>query len=356
MEMVPVGGPGPGVTQSGEESPFFELDRRARDLARLETSPVRRRYLEAEIPLYGRFTVDDNRLADITSWTAGRITRLHVKTEGLRVRRGAPLYDIYSPQLIAAQEELLLGYGGESAREKLRLLGLDAESISGIEEEGSPREVLTIRAPAAGTVLELPVREGDYVREGSLLFRIADLSRLWLWLEVYEADLSLVHEGLTLEYEVEAHPGRSFKATIDYLDPALDPGTRSLGVRAAVDNSAGLLKPEMFAGGTLRSVLRREGGFPLSVPASAPLFTGRRALVYVEAEVGRYEAREVRLGRRAGDYYEVLEGLAEGEAVVIRGAFKIDSSLQIQGRTSMMQPEPDESSVTHGIGAGHHGH
>ncbi len=275
-----------------------------------------------------------------------------------------------------------------AAREKLRLLGLKEEQIERVERERRASDHLTIYAPTGGVVIEKHLSEGAYVQTGTPIYTIADLSRLWLELRAYESDLSWIHYGQAVEFSTEAHPGEVFSGQISFVDPVLDERTRTVRVRVNVANERGRLKPGMLvwavaqaevgaagramsfalmgkwispmhpeivrdAPGTcdicgMALVRAEELGYgtgdeagretPLVVPASAPLLTGKRAVVYVALGEGLYEGREVVLGPRAGDYYLIREGLREGEEVVVNGAFKIDSALQIRAQPSAMYP------------------
>lgn len=243
----------------------------AAKLMEIQTSVVERKFVTAEIRMVGKVDYDETRVKNITAWVAGRIDRLFVDFTGITVNKGDHMVELYSPELISAQAELLLYSTKLLAREKLRLLGLTAEQIEQIEKTGKPVDHLTIRAPIGGVVIHKNATEGMYVDTGTPIYRVADLS-------------------------------------------------------------------------------------PLVIPVSAALVTGRkldRAVVYVkkpDTEKPTYEGREIVLGPRAGDYYIVKSGLAEGEIVVTNGNFKIDSAMQIQAKPSMMSPEGEKAP------AGHHGH
>ena len=273
----------------------------------------------------------------------------------------------------------------EAAREKLRLLGLKEEQIKRVEREHRASDHLTIYAPTGGVVIKKHLSEGAYVQTGTPIYTIADLSRLWLELRAYESDISWIHYGQAVEFSTEAYPGEVFNGQISFVDPVLDERTRTVRVRVNVANEQGRLKPGMLVWAVAQAEVGAHGRamspalkgkwispmhpeivrdapgacdicgmalvcaeelydtgdeaereMPLVVPASAPLLTGKRAVVYVALGEGLYEGREVVLGPRAGDYYLVREGLREGEQVVVNGAFKIDSALQIRAQPSMM--------------------
>jgi Cu(I)/Ag(I) efflux system membrane fusion protein len=228
--------------------------------------------------------------------------------------------------------------------------------VRAIEEAGRAFEQVTLTSPIAGTVLERHGDEGEYVEPGGLLYTIADLSFLWLELEAFERDLPWIEVGAPVSFQTPSHPGMTFEAHVSFIEPLLRPETRTVRVRVEVPNPHGRLKPGMFV--TARVAGRPRAGWgsqahnsaaPLVIPATAPLLTGRRAVVYVMDETAdrpTFEGREVVLGPRAGDFYPVLEGLAEGELVVTRGAFKIDSALQILTRPSMLSlPAGDVTST-----------
>ena len=373
----------------------------AAKLMEIETSTVERKFVTAEIRMVGKIEYDETRVKNITAWVPGRsrIERLFVDFTGITVKKGDHMVDLYSPELISAQAELLLSSTKLLAREKLRLLGLTAEQIEQIEKTGKPVDYLTIYAPIGGVVVHKNATEGMYVTEGSKLYTIADLSHLWVKLDAYESDMMWIRYGQEVEFTVEAYPGEVFKGRITFIDPMLNDKTRTVKVRVNVSNTDGKLKPEMFVRAVVRakvaqsgivmdpdmagkwicpmhpSVIKTEAGScdicgmdlvtteslgyikadlpdeaPLVIPASAPLITGKRAVVYVQmpnTEKPTYQGREIVLGPRAGDYYLVKEGLAEGEVVVTNGNFKIDSAMQIQAKPSMMNPEGEKAPTGH---------
>jgi Cu(I)/Ag(I) efflux system membrane fusion protein len=418
MDLIPL------ETGSGDDlgPRQLRMSESARQLARIQTSTVKRAFAEAEIRMVGRVAYDETRVSYITAWVPGRLDRLYADYTGVMVSPGDHMVHMYSPQLLASQEELVQARRAidalsdsqsrvllstaratvEASREKLRLLGLTPEQISEVERTGETSDHLTIYAPIGGVVVSKDALEGMYVQTGSRIYTIADLSRLWILLDAYESDLPWLRYGQRVEFTSPSFPGETFDAVISFIDPIVDPKTRTVKVRAVVDNSAGRLKPDMFTSGVVRSRIDQEGhvldlqlagkwigpmhpeivkdgpgdcdicgmplvpaeeyGYaervsddpaaPLLVPATAALLTGTRAVVYVELQnrdEPTYEGREVTLGPRAGDFYVVRSGLSEGESVVTNGAFKIDAELQIQAKPSMMSPEGG------GAPAHHHG-
>lgn len=388
----------------------FTTSEAAKALMDIETVPVERRFVTATVRMVGKIDYDETRLAYITAWVPGRLDRLFVDYTGIAVREGDHMVELYSPDLLVTQGELLEWARAvkglkesdvlrestlaslAAAREKLRLWGLTQQQIADIEKRGKATDRMTIYAPRGGIVIHKHAQQGMYVNTGTRIYTIADLSGVWVKLSAYESDLIWLRYGQKVQFASISHPGQTFEGTISFIDPVLDPKTRTVKVRVNASNADGRLKPEMFvkaevsaqvaAGGRVMDpalagkwispmhpeivkdasgtcdvcgmpLVRAESlGYvsadpaeadkPLVIPVSAALVTGRRAVVYVEvpgADRPTYEGREIALGPRAGEHYIVREGLREGERVVVRGNFKIDSALQIQAKPSMMSPE-----------------
>jgi len=360
MDLVPVDTDASGAVGERE----LTLSDGARRLARIRTVPVERRAVSVEVRTVGKIDYDETRVSDITSYVPGRLERMLVDYTGVTVRRGDPMVEIYSPDLIAAQEELLQAIRARAslerstvevvrqmaaatvtaARERLRLWGLLEEQIAEIERRGAAMERVTLNAPMTGVVIEKHANPGSYVATGTPIYTVADLGRVWARLESYESEVAWLRVGQEVEFRTEAYPGTVFRGTIAFIDPVVDPRTRTVDVRVDVPNRDGRLKPEMLVHAVLRARVSGNGAgeAPLVIPATAPLITGKRAVVYVEkpgTEQPTYEGREIELGPRAGEVYVVREGLAEGERVVVEGNFKLDSALQIRAKPSMMLPD-----------------
>lgn len=353
MDLIPVSG---GDDDGDPSVPRLSVSPRSAALMQVETAPVARRAVSTSILLYGKVDVDETRLRHIAAWVPGRLEKLFVDTTGVEVRAGQPMVVVYSPPLVAAQQELVQSLeavrrlpegaapshraGAEAlaaaARDKLRLLGLDEARVEEIARTGRVEDRLTLAAPVDGVVTAREATEGMYVATGQRIYSLADLSQVWVQLEAHERDVAWLRVGQPVTFSVRALPGESFRGTVAFIQPTVGEATRTVQVRVNVPNTGRRLKPGMFATGEV--LAPRDGPAPLVVPASAPLVTGRRAIVYVqvEGETPSFEGREVVLGPKSGDQYVVLEGLAEGEIVVTRGAFKIDSELQIRARPSMM--------------------
>ncbi len=361
MDLIVAGG-----ASSDRADDRVVLSDRARRLAQLRTEPVRRQGEAAgEVRLLGRVEPDESTQKAVTTWIGGRIDQLQVSTTGEQVRRGQVIATLYSPEVYSAHQDLLtarsqverLDDGTESAasaaraalraaEDRLRLLGVPDTELERMASAERPRQSIAIRSPFAGTVIERIATEGAYVQTGSPLYRIADLSKLWIQLDAYESDLPRLQVGQEVSLQVEAVPGQTFEGRVAFVDPTLDPQRRTARVRVEVSNPEGVLRPGMFAEATVFTEEASEQA-PLVIPASAPLFTGQRSVVYVELldeETLAYAPRTVRLGPRLGDYYPVVAGLSEGDRVVTRGAFALDADLQIRGGPSMMS-QPDDLSA-----------
>lgn len=351
MDLIPAEG------ESAQAEPgMAKLSARARALAQLRTTPIRRVSPSSEHKLLGKVDYDESRFRMITPWVGGRIDRLHVRTTGTEIKRGQTVATIYSPEVYAAMRDLvtaakqverlgqgmhgagrLAGAALESARERLRLLGISDQRIAAIEKNRKVPKQIAIPAPFGGTVLERKVEQGDFVEPGTVLFHVADLSQVWVQLEAYETDLPHLAVGQPVDISITSLPGETFEGRVAFIDPVIDAKTRTARVRIEVPNPEGVLRPGMFAEAVIESPAAGSG--TLTVPGTAVLFTGRRSVVYVEVpgRPGTYELREVRLGPKAGPVYPVLSGLADGEAVVTHGAFVLDADVQLnQGGLSMM--------------------
>lgn len=362
MDLIPV-----PKESSSSGARQYSVSPEALKLMEIETAQVERRPVETELRMTGKVAYDETRLAYLTARFPGRLDKVYVDFTGVSVKAGDPMADIYSPELIAAQEELLQAARTTSqaasaepglrttaqvtldaARDKLRLWGITTEQIAEVEKRGTVSDTMTLCAPAGGVVIKREGQLGLYVQTGTQLYTIVDLSDIWVKLDAYESDLPLLKPGQKATVTVEALPGRTFDGVVAFIDPVVQPMTRTAKVRLNMPNPDLLLKPEMFVRASLHASIG--DGPALVIPASAPLITGKRAVVYVQlpdAKEPAFEGRDVLLGPRAGDYYVVAGGLNDGEMVVTRGNFKIDSAIQIQGKPSMMQPEGGGATTGH---------
>jgi membrane fusion protein, copper/silver efflux system len=301
--------------------------------------------------LTGRVQADEQHLAVITADYSGRIENLAVNFTGQQVNKGQVIATIYSPELVTAQRELLEARKTreanpslyEAAIEKLRLWKLTDNQIQKIEQSEEPITKFNVLAHKSGIVINRYVSTGDYIGRGDVLFDIADLSRVWILFDTYETDLAAISQGDKISFTVAAYPGKEFTATVSFIDPVINPQTRTLTVRAEAPNSNRELKPEMFVRGTVKAgTQRKESG--IAVPRTAVLWTGKRSIVYVkvpDVDYPAFEMREVVLGPRIGESYFIESGLSLGEEVVVNGAFSIDAAAQLNGNYSMMNRPVD---------------
>ena len=302
---------------------------------------VERRMLSSESRVAGVVTVDESRLAQVAARVAGFVERLHVNATGQPVRQGQPLAEVYSPDLVAAQQELLLagqlqrdigrsavpGVPGSSAdlvgaaRRRLQLWDISDEQIAEVLRTGKVRRTLTLYAPASGIVLEKKVMQGQAIAAGEQLYTIADLRDVWVDVSLRESDAAAVRIGTSADIELAGLPGRTFKGRVSYVYPTLDPASRSVRARVVVTNTDGVLKPGMYA--TVR--LSTPGRSALTVPTSALLRTGDRTVAFMDMGGGQLMPMDVEVGRSAGEYTEVLSGLDAGTRVVTSAQFLLDS-------------------------------
>ena len=315
-------------------------------LAQIQTTRIRNGTGSGKrIILSGKIMADERRITVQTAHISGRIEHLSVAFTGEQVKKDQPLARLYSPPLVNAQRELLEAIrlkGGssdlaEAARNRIRYWKLPEDFIRKVEQTGQIQKEVLVKADQSGVVSARKVALGDYVEEGTPLFELTDLRRVWVLLEAYESDLPNIRVGDAVEITTPAAPGRSFNARIAFIDPVLDAESRTVAIRAELENSGGLFKPEMFVQGTLQTFGTGKGG--LVVPKSAVLWTGKRSVVYVKVpntSVPSFEFREVELGEAVANGYLALSGLEAGEEVVTEGAFAIDAAAQLNNQASMI--------------------
>ena len=336
---------------SGDINPYvLEMTPEAMALSNVMVTRVGSGGGAQEIRLSGKIQPDEQRVNSLAANYGGRIDRLFVNFTGQEVRRGERLATIYSPDLINAQKELLETARMrdtnpelyQAARERLRLWNVPEQQIRSIEERGEVTTQFDVFADASGVVTARNVAVGDFISRGTVLFDIVDLSRVWVMLDAYESDLGFIKRGDQLTFSVNAYPGREFTGTIDFIDPVINPDTRTLTVRAEVPNPGGVLKPEMFVTANVKS-RTPVGESAILIPKTALLWTGKRSIVYVQRgdrTAPAFEMVEVELGPRVGDQYQILSGLEAGDQVVSNGVFAIDAAAQLTGNYSMMnRPE-----------------
>ena len=318
-------------------------------LADVQTTIVKRGIPEKSIHLLGKVKANERNIAELTARFGGRIEKLFVNYTGQNVKKGQKLGSIYSPDLITAQKELLeaIKYKEsnpsfyKASRGKLKLWDLTGAQIDAIENNSEPILYFDILSPISGTVTKRHVATGNYVKEGSVLFEVIDLSRVWVMFEAYESDLPWIKPGDKIDFTLLSLPGKNYSGKVSYIDPFINAITRIAQVRVEIANKDKDFKLEMFANGILESSITKNPN-ELLIPKSSILWTGKRAVVYVKVpgrEIPAFLYREIALGPEAGNFYVVADGLSEGEIIATNGVFKIDASAQLAGKPSMMNPE-----------------
>ncbi len=371
----------------------LKLSDAAARLAQVQTSQVSSGPATRTLRLPGTIQLDETRVKHVTAWVGGRIEKLHVNYTGIPVQINDHMAEFYSPDLLAAREELRRTIGNESLHravtERLLRWGISPEQVEQFKLAEQNEELVTINSPAAGIVIEKSVKEGMYVNQGTRLFSIADMKRLWLVAAVYERDIQWLRYGQKVECEFEAYPGRIFPGVISFISPVLSTSSRTVDARINIDNEEGQLKPGMFGRVTVKVAIGRKGEVlnpalagkwispmhpevikdgpgscdvcgmalvpvesvgistqpggkpPLLVPETAVLWSGTRSLVFRKSskKENTYEASEIILGPKVDSGYLVFSGLEAGDEIVSESAFKLDAEQQIRAGLSMMSPD-----------------
>lgn len=342
MDLIPVA----QGTKEGSNPNAIQMTEEAIAMAAVQTQVVGGSASGKELLLTGKLQADERENASITSKFPGRIEKLFITFTGEQIKAGQKLATIYSPELITAQKELLEAIKTkasypqlyQASKEKLASWKLTPAQIAEIERSGVIKDKWDILADQSGVVIQKNVSLGDYVGTGSVLFTVTDLSKLWLRLDVYETDLPFVSVGDNIQFTVAGRPSETKQAQVSFIDPLIDPNTRAASIRAEISNGAMQLKPEMFVTAKISSG-KSTAITDLVVPRTAILWTGKRSVVYVKipnAEVPSFEMREVTLGNRLGENYQITAGLQAGEEIVTHGAFVVDASAQLSGKPSLL--------------------
>tara|TARA_E500000305_G_scaffold10835_1_gene7388 strand:- start:2843 stop:5050 length:2208 start_codon:yes stop_codon:yes gene_type:complete len=405
MELVPA------TTSGGGDSLAVHLDPAARRIANIKTASVRSVPTSRTIKAIGKLTYDEGTMRTIAAWVPGRLEKMYADYNGVVVKEGDHLALVYSPELYTGQVELLLaiktqnasktlgnnrsfltdGSMYKSARQRLIESGMTNEQIQEVEESGEANSRIHLCAPAGGTVINKMAVEGEYVKEGQPIYQLADLSTIWLKMELYPKDAAVIRYAQQVDISVQSLPGRLFSGRVAFIDPKVNEATRTVGVRVVMENPNGLLKIGDYANASITTggaaeyiadakfydvglagkwisprhpqIIKNEPGeCPISglklvpaeeygyvaspletenvltVPRNAVLMAGRKSVIYVETEPGRFEIRKITLGHLTGEEIVVLDGISEGEKVATSGNFLIDSQMQLAGNPSLIDP------------------
>lgn len=326
------------VEREALASGVITLDDRRRQMIGVTTAPAGWQSLQKRIRAVGEVNFDETRISNVSLKFDAWIGELQANSLGVSVRKGEPLFSVYSPELVSAQQEFLetrrrLASRGpddsllQAARQRLLLWDISPAEVRALERRGKPLEYLPILAPASGTVVEKMINEGSAMRRGDLLLRIADLSTVWVDAQIYEADLPLISVGMAAQVSLPYLEGASREARVDYLYPYLQGQTRTARIRLVLDNADGRLKPQMYADVTLLADL----GQRLVVPESAVLVAGESRVVFVDlGEGGRLKPVRVKTGQRVDGLIEITDGIAAGDVVVTSGNFLIASEARLK--------------------------
>lgn len=332
----------------------FSMSEDAVRLANIQTTIVGSGGNHAQgISLSGRIEADETASSSVVTHIPGRIEKLYIGFTGENVRRGQRVAKMYSSDYITAQRELLEAYKVKdvspsllkAAKNKLRYWKISDEEINGIIERNRVNEYIDIRSEYSGVVHRKLVSVGDHLGQGQALFELQNLGKLWAVFDAYESQLNAIELGETITFTTPSVAGEEFSSKVDFIDPVINPNSRTARIRMEVNNAKGRLKPEMFIRGNIEGDLSAQE--VLTVPKSAVLWTGTRSVVYVKVPdvmVPTFEYREIELGKSTGENYEIVEGLKSGEEVVTNGAFVIDASAQLNNQSSMMNKNLLESS------------
>ena len=341
MDLIPAEAGADGLSANQ-----FKMTENALALANIETSTVSDGMNSSDgLILSGKIQENEKTTAIQTAHFGGRIEKLHINSNGERVYKGQLLASIYSPELVTAQSELLTALSMKetqpglykAVKNKLKLWKLSEKQINTIESSKKIIENFPVYANVSGVVTMKMVEEGNYVKAGSPLLKIANLTTVWAHFDAYEKQLSSIQKGDEISITTNANPNKELKGKISFIDPILNTSTRTTIVRVVLNNKKGELKPGMFVQGFLKSNLSSTENSTLSIPKTAVLWTGKRSVVYVKQGAEPvFEMRAVKLGNVVGDNYEVLEGLSENEELVTNGTFTVDAAAQLQGKKSMM--------------------
>ena len=355
MDLIPL------ESTDGELDPMaVSMSPTAMQLAQVQTMVVDKGKTNKSIRLNGKVQADERLLSTQSSHIPGRIEKLSVNFTGEFVSAGQVLANVYSPELVTAQEELFEAKKIKesqpalfnAAKEKLKNWKLSDKQIDQIVKSNKTIEQFPILANVSGYVTKKMVNLGDYIKQGEALYEIADLSKVWVLFDVYESDMTWINKGDAVIYTVQSIPGKTFKGKISYIDPVIDPKTRVAKARLEATNKGLMLKPEMFTTGTIEAKTNTNYT-SLTVPKTAVMWTGKRSVVYVmqmSAQGVSFIMREVTLGPELGESYVIEDGLQPGEEIAINGTFSIDAAAQLAGKPSMMNPEGGVAMTGHNHG------
>ena len=342
MELIPA-----DASSDGLGADEFQMTNNAMALANIQTSIVsNNRTSDGNFALSGKIEINEDLNATMPAHFDGRIEKLYVNTVGDKVVKGDLIARVYSPELVAAQQELITAAKSKKAqpqfynaiRNKFRNWKIHGELLDEVEASGNVKTSWPIYSHVNGTVTEIMVEDGAHIMDGSPILKVANLNSVWAVFDAYENQISGLEEGQKIMVTTNAYPNKKIEAEISFIDPVLNTSSRTVEVRAELENEDNTLKPGMFVKAKLQRSAGQKQESSLSIPKTAVLWTGERSLVYVKTSRDKpvFEMREIELGAALGNTYEVLYGLEAGEEIVTSGTFTVDAAAQLQGKKSMM--------------------
>ena len=340
------------VSAEGLKASQFKLTENAMALANIQTIKIGNVVSDTSqiMNLSGEIVVNSDETATQPAHFDGRIDKLFITSIGQKVKMGDVIAEIYSPDLVVAQQELIAAYKSKnempalykSVRKKFKFWKIKDKQLSEIEKTGKVKMRFAIYSHVTGTVTDISVNTGAHIMDGHPIFKVSNLNTVWAEFDVYEKQLSFIKKGLSVDVTTNQNPNTKIPAIISFVDPILDANTRTVVVRVALKNNKANLKPGMFVKGEV--VLRNSKGSTITVPKTAVLWTGKRSLVYVKVpKRSVFEMRSIELGVSKGKFYEVVSGVEIGEEIVVNGTFTVDAAAQLQGKKSMMTKVVDTS-------------
>ncbi|QRM90308.1 efflux RND transporter periplasmic adaptor subunit [Lacinutrix sp. WUR7] len=344
MDLIPVKSNSDGLLADQ-----FKLSENAMALANIQTSMVGTSSYDADsgFVLSGKITENENETATMPAHFDGRIEKLYVNSLGEQVRKGQAIAKIYSPDLVAAQQELITAYKLKATqpqlynavKNKFKNWMIHGPQLEEVEQSGQVKTSFTIYSHVSGVVTEIAINEGSHIMDGKPIFKVSNLNTVWANFDVYENQISQVKKGQAVVVTTNAYPDKTFNGKVDFIDPILDTKTRTVKLRVVLNNKEGVFKPGMFVEGKLKAIANATNEEEvLTIPASAVLWTGKRSVVYVKTNPTApvFEMREITIGNQIGSNYPVLEGLQKEDEIVTNGTFTVDAAAQLQGKKSMM--------------------
>ena len=355
MDLIPA-----ETSAEGLDVNEFKLTKNAMALANIQTSIVgNNTSKDATIKLSGKIAENEEANIVQASYFSGRIERLNISSTGEEVRKGQLLATIYSPELFAAQQELITASSikesqpalYKAVRNKLKLWKISESQIDQIEASGKVKQNFPIYANVSGTVSEKLVEQGDYVKQGQALLKITNLNKVWALFDVYENQIELFKKGQEITVTSNAYPNKEFKKKVDFIDPTFNSATRTVKLRVVLNNTSREFKTGMFVEGNIKNNMSEKEQL-LMIPSSAILWTGKRSVVYLKTNPNEpiFEMKEITIGKQLGELYEVIDGLISGDEIVSNGTFTVDAAAQLKGKKSMMNKEGGV------VMTGHEGH